>query len=443
MPHYTATSRVFSPMGRVPSRRLPITSGLFAWYDADSFSGTTWFDRSGNGRHGSVTRGTVSRVSTTGNGASRTFNTLQGGTGDGIQFPSDVLPSTYTLFHVTRYQGSTNARILTGINNNWLSGHWGGHSGVAFHEGWLTQNGRTVFSNDWIISSDQNSLYRGNAVSYGWSGGSASTRLSVNAGAFSEHSAWQCAEIIVYNRSFSLSEMLQMEEYLATRYGIQAFSTSPINTSGLTLHFNARNILSYSGSGTTLVDLSGSSLNATGPSALNGQFIAQNQNYNTASTSILNTDVHTILFSIQINGITGTWDKIFGYEPSGTDRSPGIWRWPSTRRIHWRYDPGNSSADFSTNAIGDDLGTEFFPNVWYYVGVTKNGATATSYVNGTSLGSRTVSNPKTAGNAQIRIFPGYTGSTSMIRHVHIYNRALSQSEIAANYQSVFPEIKYA
>lgn len=442
MPIYSSTQRIFSPMGRAPQDQLPPIANLFARYTADSFSGSTWSDISGNGRNATVTRGTVSKVSTTGNGSSKTFNTLQGGTGDGIQFPTDVLPSTYTLFHVTRYQGSTNARIFTGINNNWLSGHWNGYSGVAFHEGWLTQSGRTVFSNDWIISSDQNSLYRGNAVSYGWSGGSASTRLSVNAGS-GEFSAWQCAEVIVYNRSLSLNEMLLMEQYLATTYGIQAFSTSSVNTSGLTLHLNARNISSYSGSGTTLVDLSASSLNATGPSALNGQFIAQNQNYNTASTSILNTDVHTILFSIQINGTTGTWDKIFEYAPSGTDRSPGVWRWPSTRRIHWRYDPNNTGADFSTNAIGNDAGTEFVPNTWYYVGVTKNGSTATSYVNGVSLGTQTVSNPKTSGNATIRLFPGYTGSTSMIRHVHIYNRALSQPEISANFQSIFPEIKYA
>lgn len=443
MPIYTSTSRLFSPLGRTSSSEvLPITNGLFSWHAADSFSGSTWFDKSGNGRNATVTRGSVSLVSTTGNGASKTFNVLQGGINDGVLFPESVLPSTYTLFHITRYQGSSNSRIVTGLGNNWLSGHWGGFSGVAFHEGWLTQSSRTVFSNDWIITSDQNSLYRGNAVTYGSSGGSASTRLSINAGQTTEYSAWQCAEIIVYNRSFSLSEMLQMEEYLAQKYGIQAFSTSSINTSGLVLHMNARNISSYPGTGTTLFDLSSSGLHATGSSALSGQFIAQNQPYTTASTSILNTDIHTILFSIQINGTTGTWDKIFGYEPSGTDRSPGIWRFPSQRYIHWRYDPSNTGADFSASQAGA-AGTEFIPNRWYYVGVTKNGATATVYVDGTSFGTQTVSNPKTAGNSTIRIFPAYTGSTSMIRHLHIYNRVLSASEISANYQSVFPEIKYA
>lgn len=268
MPLYSSTIRTYSPMGRPQKSRLPVTNGLFAWYDADSFSGTTWFDKSGNGRNGTVSRGTVNRVSTTGNGASRTFNALQGGTGDGIQFPSDVLPSTYTLFHVTRYQGSTNARIVTGINNNWLSGHWGGLSGVAFHEGWLTQSVNSHEYNNWVISSDQVNLYRGNMVMRGNSGGTQSTRLSINAGAFSEHSAWQCAEVIVYNRALSESEIIQVETYLDVRYGLGlTTSTLPIPRIGLSVYLDASNTSSYSGSGNSWNDLSGYGRNFTWSSA--------------------------------------------------------------------------------------------------------------------------------------------------------------------------------
>lgn len=444
MPIYTSTKRLYSPMGRpFLSEKIPITSGLYAWYDANSFSGTTWFDKSGNGRNASVTRGTVTKISTTGNGASKTFNALQGGTGDGIQFPTDVLPSTYTLFHVTRYQGSTSARIITGINNNWLSGHWNGYSGVAYHEGWITQSSRTTAGNNWVLSTDQNSLYRGNRTTHGTSGGSLSTRLSVNAGVNSEYSAWQCSEVIVYNRTLSFSEYVQVEEFLNDKYGLDLYYTGNIVTSGLALHLNVMNVDSYPNSGTTLYDLSGNSINASGSSSLSMQQISREQAYNTASTSILNTDTHSLFFAIHIDGSTGTWDKIFGYTPSGTDRSPGIWRWPSTRRIHWRYDPNNTGADFSTNAVGNDAGTEFSPFVWYYVGVVKNGSTATSYVNGYSVGSQTVSNPKTAGNSTIQIFPGYTGSTAGIRNLQVYTRALSSAEVLQNYNSFYPELKYS
>lgn len=268
MPTYSSTARVFSPMGRAPSLRLPVTSGLYARYDASSFSGTTWSDISGNGRNATVTRGTVTRVSTTGNGASKTFNTLQGGVNDGIQFPTDVLPSTYTLFHVTRYQGSTNSRIVTGINNNWLSGHWGGLSGVAYHEGWLTQSTNSHEYNNWVISSDQINLYRGNMVMRGNSGGAQSTRLSINAGIYSEYSAWQCAEVIVYNRALSEAEIIEVENYLDKKYGLGlTTSTLPIPRIGLSVYLDASNTSSYSGSGNTWNDLSGYGRNFTWSSA--------------------------------------------------------------------------------------------------------------------------------------------------------------------------------
>ena len=206
-------------------------------------------------------------------------------------------------------------------------------------------------------------------------------------------------------------------------------------SSGLVLNLNAANTLSYPGTGTTWFDLSDSKLNATGSSAITNRALAWNQPYTTATTSILNTDVHSLFFSIQINGTTGTWDKIFGYTPSGTDRSPGIWRYPSFKKIHWRYDPNNSDADFSSDASTtyETAGTEFANNTWYYVGVVKNGATASTYVNGVKLADRSVSNPKSGGTSTIQLFPSYSGSTAYIRHVHIYNRALSSAEVLINY----------
>lgn len=209
-----------------------------------------------------------------------------------------------------------------------------------------------------------------------------------------------------------------------------------IISDGIVLNLNLTDIRSYPGSGTTWSDLSPSGLSATGGSAITNQTIGSGQPYTTATTSILNTDTHSIFFSIQINGTSGSWDKIFGYESGGSDRSPGVWRYPSTRRIHWRYDPNNTGADFSTNAVGNDVGTEFVPNTWYYIGVTKNGSIATSYVNGVSLGTQTVSNPKTSGTAQVKIFPVHTAGLSFIKHVHIYNRVLSTQEVLYNFNAI-------
>jgi hypothetical protein len=212
-------------------------------------------------------------------------------------------------------------------------------------------------------------------------------------------------------------------------------------TSGLIWHLDATNASSYPGTGTTWFDISGSGLNATGASAITGQALQQNQPYTTASTSALDINTHSLFFSLQISGFSGNWDKIFGYDPAGTDRSPGIWRYPSDRRIHWRYDPNNTGdQDLSVTAMGpyDVGGTAFAITTWYYVGIVKAGATTYGYVNGIPIGIATnAANPKTPGASTLKLFPGYTaGTPALMRHVHLYNRALSLSEIRNNYNAI-------
>jgi hypothetical protein len=204
---------------------------------------------------------------------------------------------------------------------------------------------------------------------------------------------------------------------------------------GLVLWLDADHPSSYPGSGNTWFDISGSGLNATGSTPIAGRVLKDTQPYTTASTSILNNDSHSIFFLLQINAVNGAWSKIFGYEPAGTDRSPGIWRKPTERRLHWKYDPGNTGEDLSANAVGV-AGAEFQPNRWYYVGVVKNGATATYYVDGVNLGTFSVSNPKTAGDSTIRLYPAYNQNTSRMSSVKIYNRPLSAAEVFQNYTAI-------
>jgi hypothetical protein len=159
----------------------------------------------------------------------------------------------------------------------------------------------------------------------------------------------------------------------------------------------------------------------------------------TDNSSILNNDVHSIFFSLRFNstgtypnGHTPNYDKIFTYNPSGSDRSPGVWRHPNQLYLHWRYDPSNSGTDF-----GNIGGGNFVVNTWYYVGVTKNGASTVMYVNGVQVGTGTVSNPKTSGNATIWFFEGHTASDiTNMSCCHIYNRVLSATEVANNYNAI-------
>jgi hypothetical protein len=198
-------------------------TNLVGWYLPDNRSGTTWTDASTAGNDATCTsvNGPV--------GPSGGLRYLYGGVGSYVQFPSGILPSTYTLFHVTRYNGTAKERIFDGKGNNWLSGFWGGKSGNAFHEGWLTNYGIDYHGTAWIISTDQNSLYRsysGTTWNSHTGGGGVNTLLGINygnhsnSGSNSERSDWAVAEVIVYSRTLSVDEYTLIHNYLKNKYNL-------------------------------------------------------------------------------------------------------------------------------------------------------------------------------------------------------------------------------
>ena len=157
--------------------QLPINYGLVGWYKGEAWNGTSWPDLSENGNDCTETRGTINKMG----------RYIYGGIGDGIRFPVGILPSTYTLFHVARYNGSIKGRIFDGTAGNWLSGFHGNNgnkTGVAYHGYWLTTNSATNFPLDEIlISADQRNLYRGNGIDLKInSGTSQSQRIGINYG---------------------------------------------------------------------------------------------------------------------------------------------------------------------------------------------------------------------------------------------------------------------
>jgi hypothetical protein len=200
-------------------------SGLVGWYLPENWTGSRWTDASTAGKHVTAYEGTINyTASHSGSsvGASATFPVIYGNTSAELNFPSGILPSTYTLISMTRYNGSTKQRILDGQNGNWLSGHWSGSSGVAYHNGWLTNQTNRHGSN-WVIGVDQNSLYRSKSQSVAWTndtgGGGASMRMRLGSVGY-EASEWMCAELIVYNRTLSSDEYTQLADYIQNKYGI-------------------------------------------------------------------------------------------------------------------------------------------------------------------------------------------------------------------------------
>jgi len=221
-----------------PNNLPPIKYGLVGWYKGEAWNGTSWPDLSGNGNHCTDIRGTINKAG----------NYIYGGTGDGIRFPIGILPSTYTLFHVARYNGSTKGRIFDGTAGNWLSGFHGSKAGVAYHGYWLTAT-TTNFPVDRILfSTDQRNLYRGNGIDLKISSGtSESQRIGVNYGSRygAEPSDWAVWEVIVYDRELALSEIETVEKYLFDRFSTY---TNPVVPRGVN-YFNPRDIVFYKNTG--------------------------------------------------------------------------------------------------------------------------------------------------------------------------------------------------
>ena len=197
---------------------VPVTSGLVGQYDITSWNNTSkvWNDLSGAGNHTTAFTGTPLAGT----------NYVYGGTADSLTWPAAILPTTYTLFHVARHSGTNRGRIIQSLTTSFASGFSTNLAGVAIHGTYLTAS-TDLHGRNWVMSTDQNSLYRSNGVTRGSSGGDGlATRLSLNTAL---ESVWQCAEVLVYGRTLSLGEIQQVESYLQFKYSsFCMFLTAPI-----------------------------------------------------------------------------------------------------------------------------------------------------------------------------------------------------------------------
>jgi len=186
---------------------LPVTNGLIALYNINSYSNRILKDLSGNGND-AILNGIITPMD----------NYIIGTIDSSIEFPDTILPEKYTFFHIAKYNGVNKGRIFSGIGNDWLSGFWNNRTGVAYHEDWLTINSNVP--DTWIISTDQNSIYRANLNNYTSGYGNASTHLSVNSTKDKNlsKSDWAIACMIVYDRILTLDEIKLVENYLLINY---------------------------------------------------------------------------------------------------------------------------------------------------------------------------------------------------------------------------------
>ena len=277
----------------------PITSGLVGWYDQTSWNqaGQTWGDKTGNGNTMTKTRGTVNSVS----------NYVYGTTADTLVFPVGILTSTYTLFHVTKYNGATLQRIFSsGSGANWLSGHLIGNSGVAYHDGWVGTE-LNYHGSNWVMSTDQRFLYRSNAVLRGTAGGgSVPTNLGINNDQYGQYSDWACAETIVYNRQLTQDEINSTENYLNAKY--PSFSLLPVPATNI---FTLLNQWSSSNNAAAITQWIQKTVNKIGqptPTAVSGTAVTFPSAALTSTNSTIAEGTYLVFSSSEYDGSTVSWN---------------------------------------------------------------------------------------------------------------------------------------
>ena len=230
-----------------------------------------WVDSSGNGRHSVFVTGSPTINTTTGNGTGGTIRMLSGSSTDAVRFSifSPTTTNRYTLFQVARLSGTTRARILDGVNTNWLSGFWGGNVGVAWHGSWTTTSGSNSGTNmnNWQLMTDQNTMFRQNGINRTGTptGQNFDTQLGLNAGSFgtnssgalvasAERSDFNAAEFILYNGELTAAQIRQVENYLARTYNLQGynFDNAALGANSVGTYSATRTGTASTGSGTQL-----------------------------------------------------------------------------------------------------------------------------------------------------------------------------------------------
>lgn len=206
----------------------PDTNGLVMFIDGanpDSYSGSgnTWYDISGN-NHNISLGSTVSYTSDF--GGVLTFP--ENSNGYGRNTTMNLSTSNYTVItYVRKLSNSNNGRTVTAYQNNWLIGHHDDTYGDYYAEGWVNNIDNPKSDTTWRmfagtghISNDVYQLYINNSLIVQNNLGSQGPRGWNFNNQYSQYSNCQIANLIVYNRVLSASEIQDVYNNTKGRFGL-------------------------------------------------------------------------------------------------------------------------------------------------------------------------------------------------------------------------------
>jgi len=217
-------------------------------------------------------------------------------------------------------------------------------------------------------------------------------------------------------------------------------------TSNLVLHYDPSNPSSYSGSGTTINDLSGNGLNGT---MSNITFASPHFSYNgtnsqisVADNALLEPGTGDFTVEVWVNQAVAGNDVVLGkFNPGGVSSSVGYSIRTTSSTFYAQYGSGSGSGSTLFQNSTNHAATI---GIWYqlvYVFTNVAANTFETFVNGSSIGSVShslASILNTSTNLYIGSYNNgeyaqwFDGKIGIVR---IYNKALTSSEVLQNYNA--------
>ena len=235
---------------------------------------------------------------------------------------------------------------------------------------------------------------------------------------------------IYKGKGFSASEVQQNFDATKGRYDL-----GEIITNNLVLHLDAGNSSSYSGSGTTWSDLSGSSNDATLTNGItyssdNGGVLDLNgtSDYIITGSDMFNANSN-FTFSIWFNSDDFSEQKAFAADVN------------NSQCLFLRYNSGIQVVNSNTAVLGSFSSSTLSTNTWYNITFTKSSTTYTLYINGSSVSSlygishSFTHSPDTIGANHNTGGGGKNFFNGKISKVLAYSTALSASDVQQNFDA--------
>ena len=237
-------------------------------------------------------------------------------------------------------------------------------------------------------------------------------------------------EVGVWNRTLTATEVTELYNAGAGKQYVAPVEAS-IVSSGLIMNLDAKNVLSYAGTGTTWTDLSGNGNNGT---------LTNGTSYNSTNggTMVFDgvNDYIKILTGLPASNTLSVWFK------QSSSRGTGLLETNGLTGIQ-----GGSSQLFVglganyLRTYGEPYGyspdSAYTPTNWYNVTITGSSAGVRNiYMNGVLTATKG-NIPNYGYNSAINIGVGYPGYfNGNVPVVHLYNRVLTQAEITANFNAL-------